>query len=279
MTSRVTRRYVETGDGQLHLTEVGSGRPVVLMHWTPLSAAQFEWELPKVAALGYRAIGVDCMGFGRSERRPNDEPWAVERHAKAVGAALKAVGAQGALVSGGHFSTPVAVEVGLDESVEVAAVSIDGGGLMPPEAITAVLARARRLPGPGLHEDGSHRSFLFDQAVNTYEIFAPGWKLTPKTLPMVYRFIEAYLSTGMPKDMGSTVPYDIAAKLGQLTLPLLVLTSETEPLKPSFEPLRAAARPGHDAHIFPGDHPLHDPDRAGEYAQTLHEFLKRRGLS
>jgi pimeloyl-ACP methyl ester carboxylesterase len=279
MTSRLKRRYVETGDGQLHLTEMGEGRPVVLMHWTPLAAPQFEWEMAPLAALGYRAIAVDCMGFGRSDRRPNDEPWAIERHAQAVSMALKAVGAHGAHLSGGHFSTPIAVELGLDESLQAAAVSIDGGGLMPPEAITAILAKARRLAGPGLQDDGSHRSFLFDQAVNTYEIFAPGWKLTPKTLPMVYRFIECYLATGMPSDNGSTYPYDIAGKLGALRLPLLVLTSETEPLKPSFEPLRAAAPSDRDAHIFPGDHPLHDPDRAGEYAQTIHAFLKRRGLS
>jgi pimeloyl-ACP methyl ester carboxylesterase len=275
----MTRRYVETGDGQLHLCEMGEGRPVVLMHWTPLSAAQFEWEMPKLAALGYRAIGVDCMGFGRSERRPNDEPWPIERHAAAIAAALKTLGVEGAHISGGHFSTPIAVELGLGARVAAASVSIDGGGLMPPEAITAVLARARRLSGPGLQDDGSHRSFLFDQAVNTYEIFAPGWTLSAKTLPMVYRFIEAYLATGMPKDMGSTVPYDIAAKLGQLNVPLLVLSAETEPLRPSFEPLRAAAPPDHDAYVFPGDHPLHDPDRAGEYAQALHAFLKRRGLS
>lgn len=282
---RLRRRYVDTAEGQLHLTECGdpAARPVVVMHWTPLSANQYLHELPVLAELGYRAIGVDCMGFGRSDRRPNDAVWSIERHAEAVKTALKAVGARQAHLAGGHFSTPIAVELSLDPSLEAASLSVDGGGLMPPEAIKAILAKARPATAqPGLHEDGSHRYFLFDQAVRTYETFAEGWRLSEETLPMLYRFIIDFLETGLPADMGSTVAYDIAGKLGQVTLPTLVLTAETEPLRPSYEPLIDAVKAGGqtpDCHEFPGDHPLNIPARAGEYARTLHRFLEAHGLS
>jgi pimeloyl-ACP methyl ester carboxylesterase len=269
------RRYVETTLGQIHVTEAGDGPAVLLMHWVPLSGAMYRDELAHFAAAGLRALAVDMMGFGRSDRRAG--LWSVEQHAATMLETLAASGAHDVTVVGGHYSTPVAVEMAQPAraaAYKVRALVVDGGPLMPPEAFQALLQRARVGNGPGLREDGSHRSWLWDQAAHTYTVFAPqSFRLDDARLPRVYQFIADFIASGMRQDMAQLQPYDFARKLAAVRVPTLVLSAETEPLRASFEPL-IAARGDCASHLFPGDHPLHDPARAGEFAHAVAGFYR-----
>jgi pimeloyl-ACP methyl ester carboxylesterase len=267
------RRYVETTLGLIHVTEAGDGPAALLMHWVPLSGEMYRDELAHFAAAGMRALAVDMMGFGRSDRRTG--LWSVEQHAKTMDETLTALGAHDVVVVGGHYSTPVAVELAQParaDANKVRALVIDGGPLMPPEAFQALLKRARVGSGPGLKDDGSHRSWLWDQAAHTYTVFAPrSFQLDEARLPRIYQFIADFIAAGMRQDMAQLQPYDFAKKLAAVRLSTLVLSAETEPLRASFEPL-IAARGDCASHLFPGDHPLHDPARAGEFARAITGF-------
>lgn len=268
--------YVDTDAGQMHLSTVGDGATVVLMHWTPLSARMYEHELPRLAEAGFRAIGVDLIGFGRSAKP--GEIWPFEKHATIVEQGLKDAGVTSCAVLGAHFSAPIAVELTLSDTLDVTALILDGcGHLLPPEAAAAMGAKVGKMPGPGLHKDGSHRTFLWDQAINAYSIFDPAFELTAETLPQVYRFILDYLSTGLPDDFGTFSPYEMANKLAKVTVPSCVLTAETDPLRAAQQPALEALRAGDaDARAitFSGSHPLHEPSRRGEYAGAIAGFLK-----
>jgi pimeloyl-ACP methyl ester carboxylesterase len=269
----VHRRYVDTSLGQIHVTEAGDGPVVLLMHWVPLSAEMYRDELAHFAASGFRALAVDMMGFGRSDRRTGT--WSVEQHATTMAETLDALAAHDVVVVGGHYSTPVAVELAQPARAvanKMRALVVDGGPLMPPEAFQALLKSARVGTGPGLKDDGSHRSWLWDQAAHTYTVFAPrSFQLDEARLPRIYQFIADFIAAGMRQDMAQLQPYDFAKKLGAVRLPTLVLSAETEPLRASFEPL-IAARGDCASHLFPGDHPLHDPARAGEFARAITGF-------
>jgi pimeloyl-ACP methyl ester carboxylesterase len=270
------RCYVDTSYGQIHVTEAGDGPAVLLMHWVPLSGEMYRDELAHFAASGFRALAVDMMGFGRSGRRTG--LWSVERHAQTMEETLSALVARDVTVIGGHYSTPVAVELAQPartDANKVRALVVDGGPLMPPAAFQALLKSARVGSGPGLKNDGSHRSWLWDQAVHTYTVFAPrSFQLDEARVPRIYQFIADFIASGMRQDMAQLQPYDFAAKLQAVQLPTLVLSAETEPLRASFEPL-IAARGDCASHLFPGDHPLHDPAREGEFARTIAGFASR----
>jgi pimeloyl-ACP methyl ester carboxylesterase len=269
----VYRRYVDTSLGQIHVTEAGDGPAVLLMHWVPLSGDMYRDELAYFAASGFRALAVDMMGFGRSDRRTG--LWSVEQHAQTIEETLSALAARDVVVVGGHYSTPVAVELAQPtraDANKVRALVVDGGPLMPPQTFQALLQRARVGSGPGLRDDGSHRSWLWDQAAHTYTVFAPkSFQLDEARLPRIYQFIADFIAAGMRHDMAQLQPYDFAAKLKAVQLPTLVLSADTEPLRASFEPL-IAARGECASHLFPGDHPLHDPARAGEFARAITGF-------
>ncbi|WP_341898491.1 alpha/beta hydrolase [Ferrovibrio terrae] len=59
--------YVTTKDGtQIYYKDWGKGQPVVFSHGWPLSADSWESQMFHVASNGYRAIGHDRRGHGRS---------------------------------------------------------------------------------------------------------------------------------------------------------------------------------------------------------------------
>ncbi|HIW32478.1 MAG TPA: alpha/beta hydrolase [Candidatus Paenibacillus intestinavium] len=55
---------------QLHFEDIGSGKPVVLIHGWPLSGRSWEKQVPALMAAGYRVITYDRRGFGQSS-----QPW------------------------------------------------------------------------------------------------------------------------------------------------------------------------------------------------------------
>jgi pimeloyl-ACP methyl ester carboxylesterase len=276
--SPVLFAYANTDEGQMHLTTCGAGDAVVLLHWTPLSARMYEHEIPTLAELGYQVIAVDLMGFGRSAKP--GRVLTFERHAELLGQALCNHGITTCAVLGGHFSAPVAVQLTLGPAPKVNALVLDGcGHLLPPAAAKAIGAKVANLSGPGLHADGSHRTFLWEQAVNAYGIFDPALEVSDATLPQLYRFMLDYLSTGMPADFGSFQPFDMAGKLAQVRVPTCVFTAETDALHAALGPTVDALRKGSapvSTTILQGAHPLHNPQRRGEYARAIASFLANR---
>ncbi len=53
---------------QLHVTDLGEGTPVVLIHGWPLSNAMYEYQYQELAERGFRAIGISLRGFGKSDK-------------------------------------------------------------------------------------------------------------------------------------------------------------------------------------------------------------------
>lgn len=59
--------YIEAKDGtQLHVKDIGSGHPVVLIHGWPLTGDMFEYQSLALLEAGYRVITYDRRGFGQS---------------------------------------------------------------------------------------------------------------------------------------------------------------------------------------------------------------------
>ena len=69
----MTKITVSTENNQpveLHFTDQGAGKPVVLIHGWPLSGRAWEAQVPALIAAGYRVINYDRRGFGGSS-----QPW------------------------------------------------------------------------------------------------------------------------------------------------------------------------------------------------------------
>jgi non-heme chloroperoxidase len=68
--SNITVGFENGAPIELHFEDVGSGKPVVLIHGWPLSGRSWEKQVPALVEAGYRVITYDRRGFGKSS-----QPW------------------------------------------------------------------------------------------------------------------------------------------------------------------------------------------------------------
>lgn len=63
------QEFIEVEKGvKLHVTDMGEGQPVVLIHGWPLSDAMYEYQYQFLAQKGFRVIGITLRGFGQSDK-------------------------------------------------------------------------------------------------------------------------------------------------------------------------------------------------------------------
>lgn len=53
---------------KLHVTDLGDGQPIVLIHGWPLSDAMYEYQYQYLVQKGFRVIGITLRGFGKSDK-------------------------------------------------------------------------------------------------------------------------------------------------------------------------------------------------------------------
>lgn len=61
--------YIEVEPNvNLHVTDAGEGRPIVLIHGWPLSDEMFEYQYNELYNRKFRVIGITLRGFGKSDK-------------------------------------------------------------------------------------------------------------------------------------------------------------------------------------------------------------------
>lgn len=74
-------RYQQVADDvRLHYVEEGAGDPVLMLHGNPTWSYLYRRFIPPLAEAGQRAIAVDHMGFGRSDRPHGHERYTLRAH-------------------------------------------------------------------------------------------------------------------------------------------------------------------------------------------------------
>ncbi|MDG0811997.1 alpha/beta fold hydrolase [Cohnella rhizosphaerae] len=60
--------YVEVQKGiRIYVEDIGEGTPIIFLHGWPLNHKMFEYQYLELPRLGYRCIGIDLRGFGKSD--------------------------------------------------------------------------------------------------------------------------------------------------------------------------------------------------------------------
>ena len=86
----VTLDDQEGGTLDMHYIEAGpaDGQPVVMIHGNPTWSFMWRKIVKQLAAAGYRAIAIDMIGMGRSDKPTRMKDYTVARHEKWVSQAL-----------------------------------------------------------------------------------------------------------------------------------------------------------------------------------------------
>src|ERR1700747_1875603 len=86
----------------------GEGRPVVLIHGFPDSGRLWRHQAPALADAGFKVIVPDLRGYGRSDKPPEVDAYAIRAVVADVVALMSAAGAARAHVVGHDWGAAVA---------------------------------------------------------------------------------------------------------------------------------------------------------------------------
>ncbi|PPA69758.1 alpha/beta fold hydrolase [Jeotgalibacillus proteolyticus] len=100
--------YVEVEqDVKLFVEDIGEGQPVIFLHGWPVNHKMFEYQINDLVEEGYRFIGIDQRGYGKSDRP--DSGYDYDRKADDVRAVIEYLQLEDAVLAGFSMGGPVAL--------------------------------------------------------------------------------------------------------------------------------------------------------------------------
>jgi len=105
-TKNYSEKYIEVGEGaRLHITDRGTGQPVVLIPGLPMSDEMFKFTYDALVENGYRAIGITLRGFGKSDSASH---YNINLHAKDLHIVLLALELENVVLAGYSYGGSIA---------------------------------------------------------------------------------------------------------------------------------------------------------------------------
>lgn len=205
--------YLEVGSGEggvlrMHYLDEGprDGQVVLLLHGEPSWSYLYRWMIPVLVEAGLRAVAIDLVGFGRSDKPTRREDYTYAAHVDWTWSAIETIGL-----------------------TDVTLVCQDWGGLIGlrlvgehPERFARVVAANTMLP-TGDHHPGE--AFL-------------AWQRFSQETPEfpVGRIVDGGCVSSLPPDVIAAydAPFpDDTYKAGVRQFPLLVPTNPDDPAAPA----------------------------------------------
>ncbi|HCB34788.1 MAG TPA: epoxide hydrolase [Acidimicrobiaceae bacterium] len=106
--SGVRHHQVDALGTRIHVAEAGDGPLVLFVHGFPESWYSWRFQLPAVAAAGYRAAAIDVRGYGRSAAPAAIEEYAMVRHVGDNVGVVRALDCDTAAIVGHDWGSPIA---------------------------------------------------------------------------------------------------------------------------------------------------------------------------
>jgi len=105
-TDIYSEKYIEVSDGaKLHITDKGTGQPVVLIPGLPMSDEIFKFTYDALVANGYRAMEITLRGFGKSDSALHYD---INLHAKDLHMVLMALKLENVVLAGYSYGGAIA---------------------------------------------------------------------------------------------------------------------------------------------------------------------------
>ena len=234
---RISRRFVDTPQGQLHLRQSGAGGlPLLMIHQSPGSAESLEPMISHLAS-DRLVLAPDTLGNGHSDKPPVDHA-EIGYYAGVLSAALDELGVDRVDVWGSHTGALIAIEFAVRYPDRVRSLGLDGITLFEPAFVDEALANYF----PPLEADmhGLHLLRAWLIRLDMY-LFWPWYNHTAaganvRPLPEVgalKQWADDLLASGRSWRVAyrAAFEYPTRDRLPLLTRPTLLATSPVDPLR------------------------------------------------
>lgn len=92
---------------KVFVEDIGQGRPILFIHGWPLSHETFEYQMNEIPQKGYRFIGMDLRGHGKSDRPLNG--YTYDRMADDIKAVIDELQLENVILAGFSMGGPIAI--------------------------------------------------------------------------------------------------------------------------------------------------------------------------
>lgn len=224
----MTRHYVHTPDGQIHYRIEGSGAPILLLHQTFASSAEYSFMIPILAG-SLRVVAMDTMGYGMSDRPPKS--FTIEDYARTTRDFLHALQIKRTSILGSYTGASIAVEMAAVYPDIVDKLILSGCPYYDSGLAAARLNDPKFRPVQ-MTDDGSHLTKIWDLLRTAMPQGTPEtWQRMILGALMAWPEYEAGHHAAFRYDMGSRLPL--------IKCPTLFVTDPDDPIH-----LRAKAASG-----------------------------------
>jgi haloalkane dehalogenase len=279
-------RYVEvpSGDGdtlRVAYVEVGpaDGPVVLLLHGEPTWSYLYRTMLPVLAGRGLRAVAVDLVGFGRSDKPAAVGDHTYARHVEWVRSAVfDALDLREVTLVGQDWGGLIGLRLATENPDRIAAIVAANTGLptgdqpMPDIwwAFRNAVESAPDLDIGRLVASGC-RQGLTDAARAAYDAPFPDetYKAGPRAMPLI-------LPTA-PDDPAGEANRRAWKRLSEWTKPFLVAFSDGDPITGAMAPILSRTVPaaaGREQPVIAGAGHFLQEDAGEELAVTIAEFVR-----
>jgi pimeloyl-ACP methyl ester carboxylesterase len=127
-------RYQQVAeDVRLHYVDEGRGRPVLMLHGNPTWSYVYRRFIPPLSDAGHRAVAVDHMGFGRSDRPPGHERYTLRPHVENLLAFVRGLDLRDITLVMQDWGGPIGFGAAVEEPDRIARLVImnTGVGVFP----------------------------------------------------------------------------------------------------------------------------------------------------
>lgn len=263
--TQIKRGYFDGPNGQLHFRHCGAGKPLLLLHQSPLSSTQFVAAMPALAEAGYDVFALDMPGFGNSD--PPVQPVSLDQYRDAARAALDFRGWQSADVVGHHTGAVIGAMLAVAQPQRVKRLVLNGFPLLT-DTERAHFATFY-FGAPEVAADGSHLLKAWENRMRS----TPGW--TDLALQSRLCIEALYSSQTNWMAFPLIVNTDLSALMHALRTPTLLLTNTGEDLYEATQRTHAL-RPDFFAYaaLQGGTHDIVD-EQPREWVAAVTAFLRQ----
>jgi haloalkane dehalogenase len=157
----ITRHFIDVGDRRIHYRKAGSGPPLLMVHQSPRSSAEYAVLMTRWAE-HFTCIAPDTPGFGQSDPLPIDRP-DIGDFADALIGFLDALGIDRTAAYGFHSGGIILVTTLKKHPDRFTALAVGGYAVWTPEEMA--LFGDRYLPPFQPSAQGEHLAWLWGRVI------------------------------------------------------------------------------------------------------------------
>ncbi len=277
-------RYVDVDSLRMHYLDEGpaDGPVVLLLHGEPSWSYLYRWMIPVLVDAGLRAVAIDLVGFGRSDKPTRREDYTYQAHVDWTWAAIEAIGLTGITLVCQDWGGLIGLRLVGEHPdrfarVVAANTALPTGDQHPGEAFLAWQRFSQETPDfpVGHIIDGGCMSTLPADVIAAYDAPFPddSYKAGARQFPM--------LVPTRPDDPAAPANRAAWDVLRRFDKPFLCAFSDSDPITRGADELLRKSIPGAqrqpEVTIAGGGHFLQE-DKGRELAMAIVDFVKNNSM-